>query len=53
MKKDVKEWIDKEVDRLDREIEGESPESSTPEPVPDALREALGKTAEKKSSSGN
>ena len=50
MKKDLREWIDKEVERLEREEEAESPESSKPEPVPDALREALGKKPIKKSS---
>jgi|GEM_PF-1279646 len=50
MKKDLREWIDKEVARLDKEVEGEKPEGTEPNPVPDALRQALGKTSCKKSS---
>ena len=42
MKKDLQAWIDKEVARLDREIEGKKPEGSEENPVPDELREALG-----------
>jgi hypothetical protein len=42
MKKDLSEWIDKEVERLDQEIEGKKPEGSETNPAPDALREALG-----------
>ena len=34
MKKNVREWIDKEIERLDREVEGEEPEKTVPDPVP-------------------
>ena len=50
MKKDLREWIDKEVERLDKEVEGGKPEGSEENPVPDELREALGKKPIKKSS---
>jgi hypothetical protein len=53
MKKDMKEWIDKEVDRLDKEVEGEKPGETEPNPIPDELRQALGKTSVKKSSEEN
>ncbi len=53
MKKDLREWIDKEVDRLDKEVEGVKPEETESNPVPDELRQALGKTSGKKSSEEN
>jgi len=53
MKKDLREWIDKEVDRLDKEVEGEKPEETESNPVPDELRQALGKTSGIKSSETN
>ena len=48
MKNELRAWIDKEVARLDQEIEGENPEKAEPDPVPDGLREALTETSGKK-----
>ena len=48
MKKDLSEWIDKEVTRLDQEGEGENSDAVEPNPVPDALREAFAETSDKK-----
>lgn len=44
MKKDLREWIDREVERLDREVEGEEPKKAIPDPVPEELQQALGET---------
>lgn len=49
MSKDLREWIDKEIARLDLEIKGENPEGFDVHPAPDELRLALGKTSGKKS----
>ena len=49
MKKDLREWIDKEVIRLDKEVDGEKPGQTEPNPVPDELRQALGEIPLKKS----
>jgi hypothetical protein len=53
MKKVLREWIDKEVARLDREGEGENSDAAEPNPVPDALREALAETSDKKPAEQN
>ncbi len=53
MKKELREWIDKEVDRLDREGEGGNPEGTETNPVPDDLKQALAETSGKKSSEEN
>jgi hypothetical protein len=43
MRKDLREWIDKEIARLDLEIKGENPEGFDANPAPDELRLALAK----------
>jgi len=48
MKKDLSEWIDDEVARLDKEAEDENSEGSESNPVPEPLRQALGDTDLKK-----
>ena len=47
MKEKLSEWIDKEIARLDREIECEKPEGAQTNPVPDVLRQALGAMVDK------
>ncbi len=44
----MREWIDDEVARLDKEAAGENPEGTESNPVPEELRQALGKTPDKK-----
>ena len=44
MKKDLREWIDKEVKRLEQESEGKNSYNAEPDPVPEELKQALGKT---------
>jgi hypothetical protein len=53
MKKVLREWIDKEVVRLEREGEGENSDAAEPNPVPDALRDALSETSDKKPTEQN
>ncbi len=48
MKKKLCRWIDDEVVRLDKEAAGEKPEETESNPVPDELKQALGKTSDKK-----
>ncbi len=50
MKKNLPEWIDKEVARLDKEVKGENSEAAESNPIPDELRQALGKISSKKPS---
>ena len=53
MKKDLREWIDKEGARLERDIEGVKPEEAELNPLPDALRQALSETSDKKPADQN
>jgi hypothetical protein len=40
---EVMNWIDREVERLDREIKGEELEDNVQNPVPELLKDALGR----------
>jgi hypothetical protein len=44
--REIMDWIDREVERLDREVKGEA-DAAKPEQVPDALRTVLGDCVDK------